>query len=120
MITTLPLLDTPNIKEWSTKFKEWLEQMPNDYETPMLWELFIQELRIKVKDLQQTNALTKIYSLKMQGLEIQQYINKFEKLAEQASLTAINPDMTYLFMKGLTTSIQSNICKKPIYGYHMA
>jgi len=56
----------------------------------------------------------------MQGFEIKQYIDKFEKLADQAGLLAINPDTTHLFMKGLTTSVQSNICKKPIYGYHMA
>jgi len=56
----------------------------------------------------------------MEELKIKPYINKFEKLAEQAGLTVTNPDTMYLFIKGLTTSIQNNICKKPIYGYCMA
>ena len=118
--TTLSNLDTPDIKEWSTEFKKWLKQRSNDYDIPMLWELFTQELKVKAKDIWQTQILTEIYNLKMQGFEIKQYIDKFEKLADQAGLLAINPDTTHLFMKGLTTSVQSNICKKPIYGYHMA
>jgi len=56
----------------------------------------------------------------MEGFEVKTYISEFEKLAERAGLTATNPDTTYLFMKGLTNPVRTNICKKPIYGYHMA
>jgi len=56
----------------------------------------------------------------MQRFEIKAYVDEFEKLAEQAGLTATNPDTTHLFMKGLTTSVRTSICKKPIYGYRMA
>jgi len=35
----------------------------------------------------------------MEGLEVKTYIDKFEKLAERAGLTATNPDTTYLFIK---------------------
>jgi len=119
-MTTLSLINTPDVTQWNSELKKWLKGIPDKYNIPMLWDLFLQELKIKAKDVQQTNALTKIVNLKMEGLEIKIYIDKFEKLAEQAGLTAANPDTTYLFMKGLTTSIRSNICKKPIYGYRMA
>ena len=56
----------------------------------------------------------------MEGFEVKTYIDKFKKLAEQASLTTTNLDTTYLFIKGLTSPVQTNIHKKPIYGYRMA
>jgi len=118
--TTLSLIKTPSTMQWNNELKEWLKEIPDEYDIPILWDLFLQELRIKAKDVQQTNALTKLNNLKMEGFEIKTYINEFKKFAEQAGLTATNPDTTYLFMKGLTNHIRTNICKKPIYGYRMA
>jgi len=118
--TTLSLLNKPEVEEWNADLKKWLEGIPSNYNIPILWDLFLQELKIKAQDVQQTNALTKIYNLKMKGLKVKQYISQFEELAEKAGLTATNPDTTYPFMKGLTTQVHSNICKKPIYGYRMA
>src|SRR6267142_1482675 len=111
---------TPNTMQWNNELKKWLKEIPDEYNVPILWDLFLQELKIKAKDVQQTNALIKLDNLKMEELKIKPYINEFEKLAEQAGLTTTNPDTMYLFIKGLTTSIQNNICKKPIYGYCMA
>jgi len=105
--------------QWNNELKKWLKEIPDEYDIPILWDLFLQELKIKAKDIQQTNALIKLDNLKMEGFEVKTYIKEFEKLAEQAGLTATNPDTTYLFMKGLTTPVQTNICKKPIYGYRM-
>src|SRR6267142_108799 len=118
--TTLSLIKTPDTMQWNNELKKWLEEIPNEYDIPILWDSFVQELKIKAKDVQQTNTLTKLSGLKMEGLEVKTYINEFEKLAEQAGLTATNPDTTYLFMKGLTNPIRTSICKKPIYGYRMA
>jgi len=110
----------PSTMQWNNELKEWLKEIPDEYDIPILWDLFLQELKIKAKDVQQTDALTKINNLKMEKFEIKTYIDKFEKLAERAGLTATNPDTTHLFMKGLTTPVRTSICKKPIYGYHMA
>jgi len=118
--TTLSLIETPDTMQWNNELKKWLKKIPDEYDIPVLWDSFVQELRIKAKDVQQTNTLTKLNGLKMEGLEVKTYINKFEKLAERAGLTATNPDTTYLFMKGLTNPVRTNICKKPIYGYRMA
>ena len=119
-ITTLSLINTPDVTQWNNELKKWLKEIPDEYNIPMLWDLFLQEIKIKAKDIQQTNALEKLNKLKMEELEIKSYIKEFEKLAEQAGLTATNPDTTYLFLKGLTTPVRTNIRKKPIYGYRMA
>src|SRR6266850_7696166 len=118
--TTLSFIKTPDTMQWNDELTKWFKEIPDEYNIPILWDSFLQELKIKAKDVQQTNALTKINSLRMQRLEIKTYIDEFEKLAEQAGLTATNPDTTHLFMKGLTTPVRTSICKKPIYGYHMA
>jgi len=106
--------------QWNNELRKWLKEIPDEYDIPILWDSFLQELKIKAKDVQQTDALTKINNLKMEGFEVKTYINKFEKLAERAGLNATNPDTTYFFMKGLTSSVRTNIRKKPIYGYRMA
>jgi len=95
----------PDTMQWNNELKKWLKEIPDEYNIPILWNLFLQEFKIKAKDVQQTNALTRLNDLKMEGFEVKTYIDKFEKLAEQASLTATNPDTTYLFMKGLTTPV---------------
>src|SRR6267142_5312241 len=118
--TTLSLIKTPDTMQWNNELKKWLKEIPDKYDIPILWDSFLQELKIKAKDIQQTNALTKLNNLKMEGFEVKTYIDKFKKLAEQASLTTTNLDTTYLFMKGLTSPVQTNIHKKPIYGYRMA
>jgi len=118
--TTLSLIKTPDTMQWNNELKKWLKEIPDKYDIPILWDSFLQELKIKAKDIQQTNALTKLNNLKMEGFEVKTYIDKFKKLAEQASLTTTNLDTTYLFIKGLTSPVQTNIHKKPIYGYRMA
>jgi len=118
--TTLSLIKTPDTMQWNNELKKWLREIPDEYNIPILWDSFLQEIKIKAKDVQQTNALIEINNLKMEGFEVKTYIDKFEKLAERAGLTATNPDTTYLFMKGLNASVRSNITKKPIYGYRMA
>jgi len=118
--TILSLIKTLDTMQWNNELTKWLKEIPNEYNIPILWDSFLQELKIKAKDVQQTNALTKINSLRMQRLEIKTYVDEFEKLAEQAGLTATNPDTTHLFLKGLTIPVQTSICKKPIYGYCMA
>jgi len=119
-MTTLSLIKLPNATQWSNELKKWLKGIPNEYDVPILWDLFLQKLKIKAKDIQQTNALNELHKLRMKELEIKPYIKKFEELAEQARLTATNPDATYLFLKGLNTSVRLNIMKKPIYSYRMA
>jgi len=118
--TTLSLIKTPDTMQWNNELRKWLKEIPDEYDIPILWDSFVQELKIKAKDVQQTSTLTKLNDLKMEGLEIKTYIDKFEKLAERADLTAMNPDTTYLFIKGLTNPVRTNIHKKPIYGYQMA
>jgi len=118
--TTLSLIKTLDTMQWNNELRKWLKEIPDEYDIPILWDSFLQELKIKAKDVQQTDALTKINNLKMEGFEVKTYINKFEKLAERAGLNATNPDTTYFFMKGLTSSVRTNIRKKPIYGYRMA
>src|SRR6266850_1983930 len=118
--TTLSLIKTLGTMQWNNELRKWLKEIPDEYDIPILWDSFLQELKIKAKDVQQTNTLTKLNGLKMEGLEVKTYINKFEKLAERAGLTATNPDTTYLFIKGLTNPVRTNIHKKPIYGYQMA
>ena len=117
--TTLSFIKTPDTMQWNDELTKWFKEIPDEYDIPILWDSFLQELKIKAKDVQQTNALTKINNLRMQRLEIKTYVDEFEKLAEQAGLTATNPDTTHLFMKGLTTLVRTSICKKPIYGYRM-
>jgi len=92
--TTLSLIKTPNTMQWNNELRKWLKEIPDEYDIPILWDSFLQELKIKAKDVQQTNALTKLNYLKMEGFEVKTYIDKFEKLAEQAGLTATNPDTT--------------------------
>jgi len=116
----LSLIKTLDTTQWNNELKKWLKEIPDEYDIPILWDLFLQELKIKAKDVQQTNALTRLNNLKMKGFEIKIYIDEFEKLAERAGLTTTNPDTTYLFMKGLTNPVQTNICKKSIYSYRMA
>jgi len=106
--------------QWNNELKKWLKEIPDEYDIPILWDLFLQELKIKAKDVQQTNTLNKLDKLRMEGFEIKSYVNTFEELAERAGLTATNPDTTYLFLKGLNASVRSSIIKKPIYGYQMA
>jgi len=91
--------------QWNNELKEWLKEIPDEYDIPILWDLFLQELKIKAKDIQQTDALTRLNNLKMERFEVKTYIDKFEKLAERAGLTTTNPDTTYLFMKGLTNPV---------------
>jgi len=68
--------------QWNNELKEWLKGIPDEYDIPILWDLFLQELKIKAKDVQQTNTLNKLNKLTMKGLEIKSYVNKFEELAE--------------------------------------
>jgi len=103
--TTLSLIKTPGTMQWNNELKKWLKEIPDEYDIPILWDLFLQEFKIKAKDIQQTNALTKLNDLKMEGFGVKTYIDKFKKLAEQAGLTTTNLDTTYLFMKGLTTPV---------------
>jgi len=103
--TTLSLIKTLGTTQWTNELKKWLKEIPNEYDIPILWDLFLQELKIKAKDIQQTDALTRLNNLKMERFEVKTYIDKFEKLAERAGLTTTNPDTTYLFMKGLTNPV---------------
>ena len=120
MTNTLSLIQTPNLEQWSNELNEWLKTVPKEYNIPTLWDTFLQELRTKVQSIQQNNAYTEIDNLKMEGLKVKSYVDKFETLAERANLSATNPQTIHLFMKGLTNSVRTNICKKPIYGYRMA
>jgi len=119
-ITTLSALNKTDIGEWTTKTIETVQQTPNKYDTPKLWEKVIQNLKFKAKDILQTKAIKEILDLQMQGFQIKQYIDQFERLADQAGLMATNPNTTHIFIKGLNNSIRSSIPKKPIYGYRTA
>jgi len=49
--TTLSLIKTLGTTQWTNELKKWLKEIPNEYDIPILWDLFLQELKIKAKDV---------------------------------------------------------------------
>ena len=63
-------------------------------------------------------AHIKIEDLCMRFPEINEYISQFEEMARQAAYTQGSPEMTQLFLKGLTKSVLEDVLKPPFpHGY---
>jgi len=39
--TTLSLIKMPDIAQWNNELKEWLKGIPDEYDIPILWDLFL-------------------------------------------------------------------------------
>jgi hypothetical protein len=72
-------------------------------------DIIITELQRRKEEGGANDPRTKIHNLSMKGLQLPQYIQEFEQLAEQAGLTSANPATTQAFIKGLTPSIQKDL-----------
>ena len=99
---------------------QWIDQLdPAINNVPLVWEQFLHEFAQQFQDSQhEDRACIKIENLHMWFPEINKYISQFEEMARQAGYTQGSPEMTQLFLKGLTKSVLEDILKPPFpHGY---
>ena len=118
----LSLVKGPEPKEWARTIGNWLDTLDRDTDDlPIIWDAFKQEFIRRYETTSQPNdARQQLESLRMKGLEAKEYVDQFERLAEQAGLKATNPETTHIFMAGLTEPTRRDVCSEPMYGYRMA
>jgi hypothetical protein len=115
----LSLMKGHESRGWIRTVGGWLDNLDKEIDNlPSVWKLFKKEF---VQHLETTsrpdNARRQLESLQMKGLEAKEYVDQFERLADQAGLKATNPEMTRVFMAGLTEPTRQDVHSRPTYGY---
>jgi hypothetical protein len=118
----LSLMKGHESRGWIRTVGDWLDSLNKDVDDlPIVWELFKREFVQHFKMTSQPgDTRQRLESLRMKGLEAKEYVDQFEKLADQVGLKATNPETTRVFMAGLTEPVRRDVCSRPTYGYRMA
>ena len=112
----LTLIKGPEVAGWARDMRLWLESFdPTTQNLPAIWNAFLAEFATQFQDTQRPNrARVELESLKMKPGEINQYIAKFEELAQQALYNVGDEATTSLFLKGLPAGILIDVFKPPV------
>jgi hypothetical protein len=99
---------------------EMLDNLPCDQNILLLWDFFLQEFEIQYLDtIREDRACAEITKLKLKNNDIDAYIAKFEKLAQQAGYTLGSPESIQLFKEGLSYPILADIMRAlTVSGYY--
>jgi hypothetical protein len=117
---TLTLIEGPDVTGWKRDMGAWINGMdPAIHNIPAVWTDFLQEFHQQFTDTQsQHHARQALEDLYMKDRAINQYIAKFEELAQGAGYTARNEKTTFLFLKGLPARLLKDVMAPPtLVGY---
>ena len=109
VILTLERIRGERVDRWALSKTSWLGTVSND---PALlngqdvWSVFMKDfLREFAYPVERANARKEIEEIKMEGVELEAYIQSFRKLAHEAQYDLNTPYAIHLFLQGLPSDL---------------
>jgi Retrotransposon gag protein len=102
----LTLIEGLQVAGWARDMGTWYDLLMPAHNMPQLWEQFLREFTNQFQDTQSSeHAQTRLQSFKMKMPYVDQYISKFEMLAQQAGYVSSDQAVTCLSLNGLPSNI---------------
>jgi len=115
VLITLTMIKGSEVAGWARDMGRWIDTLnPAVDDIELVWEQFQTEFTEQFTDSQQQQcARLDLDNCRMKFPEIDQYIAKFEDLAQLTGYTVGNEEMINFFLKGLSQSILEDVMKPP-------
>jgi hypothetical protein len=118
---TLTHMKGPEVAGWTRDMGNLMDALAQNpaNNIPDLWLHFQLEFERQYMDsTREDRAHANLHKLKMRGMEIDEYIAKFEELARQANFVVGNNETTEWFVNGLADKILEDVLRPPrVRGY---
>ena len=115
VVFTLTLVKGEEMAQWVWSMGNWLDTIdPIADNIEDLWLQFLEAYAYQFQDSQAAQrARNDLKSCRMTNNNYDEYVSKFEALADQANYTRGSAELYDMFLEGLPTSILYNVLKPP-------
>ncbi len=102
VILVLTFMQGPEVEEWTRGMLQWIQQIPDESNTELIWHIFQRRFYRRFTDTQADSTARKsLTQLKMRFPDIDSYIADFEQTVRKALYRLGSHEMNQQFLSGL-------------------
>ncbi len=114
VVLVLTFMQGPEVEEWTRGMLQWIQQIPDESNTDLVWRVFQQRFYCRFTDTQADSTARKyLTQLKMRFPDIDSYIADFEQLVRKALYRLGSHEMNQQFLAGLPRDVAEDIMQYP-------